>query len=212
MTGVNDMKIALFGGTGRVGNSFLKLALNDDHFVKVLVRDPSKIEHLNKKIEIIVGNARDPHLINKTIKDCDAVVSCLSTDGDDTLSYVMPKIAEAMHANGISRIITIGTAGILQARQNPELYRFQSNESKRTLTRAANEHLKAFETLKTSNIEWTIVCPTYLPDGELTKKFRYEKDFLPEDGKQISAEDTGFFTYQILIKNDFICKRVGIAY
>lgn len=206
------MKIALFGGTGRVGSSFLKHALNNDHQVKVLVRDSSKIDHSNKNIEVIAGNARDSQFIHNTIRDCDAVVSCLSTDGDDTLSYVMPKIAEAMHANGISRIITIGTAGILQARQNPELYRFQSNESKRTLTRAANEHLKAFETLKTSNLEWTIVCPTYLPDGELTKKFRYEEDILPKDGKQISAEDTGFFTYQILINYDFVCKRVGIAY
>ncbi|WP_191562453.1 NAD(P)-dependent oxidoreductase [Metabacillus idriensis] len=206
------MKIALFGGTGRVGSSFLKHALNNDHLVKVLVRDPSKIERLNNKIEILAGNARDPHFINNTIKDCDAVVSCLSTDGDDTLSYVMPKIAEAMQSEGISRIITIGTAGILQARQNPELYRFQSNESKRTLTRAANEHLKAYETLKASNLEWTVVCPTYLPDGELTMKFRFEADFLPEGGQQISAEDTGFFAYQILIKNDFICKRVGIAY
>lgn len=212
MIGVNEMKIALFGGTGRVGSSFLKHALNNDHQVKVLVRDSSKIEHSNENIEIIAGNARDSQFIHNTIRDCDAVVSCLSTDGDDTLSYVMPKIAEAMQANGISRIITIGTAGILQARQNPELYRFQSNESKRTLTRAANEHLKAFETLKKSNLEWTIVCPTYLPDGELTKKFRYEEDILPEDGKQISAEDTGFFTYQILINYDFVCKRVGIAY
>ncbi|MCM3595424.1 NAD(P)H-binding protein [Metabacillus idriensis] len=205
------MIIALFGGTGRVGKAFLEQALNEGHNVRMLVRDPSKIENIDKNAEMIKGNARDIQNIEKTVSGCDAVVSCLGTDGDDTLTVAVPLIVEAMR-NRINRVITIGTAGILQARSNPDLYRFQSNESKRTLTRAANEHLNAYLTLKESNLQWTIVCPTYLPDGELTKKFRFEEDYLPEDGKQISAEDTGYFTYQVLIEKSFIRKRVGLAY
>ncbi|MDR0136278.1 SDR family oxidoreductase [Metabacillus idriensis] len=206
------MKIALFGGTGRVGRAFLEQALNEGHNVRMLVRDPSKIENIDKNAEIIKGNARDIQSIEKTVSGCDAVVSCLGTDGDDTLTVAVPLVVEAMRNERITRVITIGTAGILQARSNPDLYRFQSNESKRTLTRAANEHLNVYQTLKESNLQWTIVCPTYLPDGELTKKYRFEENYLPEDGKQISAEDTGYFTYQVLIEKSFIRKRVGLAY
>lgn len=206
------MKIALLGGTGRVGRAFLEHAQNEGHNIRMLVRDPSKIENIDKNAEMIEGNARNLQSIEKTVSDCDAVVSCLGTDGDDTLTVAMPLVVEAMRNANINRVVTIGTAGILQARSNPDLYRFQSNESKRTLTRAANEHLNAYLTLKESNLQWTIVCPTYLPDGELTKKFRFEENYLPEDGKQISAEDTGYFTYQVLIEKSFIHKRVGLAY
>ncbi|USK34616.1 NAD(P)H-binding protein [Bacillus sp. F19] len=206
------MKIALFGGTGRVGKAFLKQAINGGHQVRMLVRDPAKIEDIYKNAEIINGNARDFQCIENTVSGCNAVVSCLGTDGDNTLTVSVPLIVQAMRNENINRVITIGTAGILQARSNPELYRFQSNESKRTMTRAANEHLNAFLTLKASNLQWTIVCPTYLPDGKLTKKFRFEEDYLPQDGKQISAEDTGYFTYQVLTEQSFICKRAGLAY
>lgn len=206
------MKIALFGGTGRVGRAFLEHALNEGHNVQMLVRDPSKIENIDKHAEIIKGNARDFQSIEKTVSGCDAVISCLGTDGDDTLTVAVPLIIQAIRNENINRVITIGTAGILQARSNPDLYRFQSNESKRTLTRAANEHLNAYQTLKESNLQWTIVCPTYLPDGELTKQYRFEENYLPEHGKQISAEDTGYFTYQVLIEKSFIRKRVGLAY
>ncbi|TDL80803.1 NAD(P)-dependent oxidoreductase [Peribacillus frigoritolerans] len=206
------MKIALFGGTGRVGRAFLEQALNEGHNVRLLVRDPSKIENIDKNAEMIKGNARNLQSIEKTVSGCDAVVSCLGTDGDDTLTVAVPLIVQAIKNENINRVITIGTAGILQAKSNPDLYRFQSNESKRTLTRAANEHLNVYQTLKESNLQWTIVCPTYLPDGELTKKYRFEENYLPEHGKQISAEDTGYFTYQVLIEKSFIRKRVGLAY
>ena len=94
----------------------------------------------------------------------------------------MPHIIEAMENEGIQRIITIGTAGILQSRTTPNLLRYQSSESKRKLTRAAEEHHKVYNLLKQSTLEWTIVCPTYLPDGESLGDYRVERDFLPVDG------------------------------
>lgn len=203
------MNIALFGGTGRVGRAFLKTALEENRHVRMLARNPEQVE---AHAQIIEGNARELASIEKTLTGCGAVVSCLGTDGNDTLTVAVPMIISAMKKEGIKRIITIGTAGILQARTSPDLYRFQSGESRRTLTRAANEHLNAYLSLKESGLEWTVVCPTYLPDGELTKEFRVEEDFLPEDGKQISAEDTGYFAYKVLAEDLYVEKRVGIAY
>ena len=70
-------------------------------------------------------------------------------------------IIKAMENEGIQRIITIGTAGILQSRTTPTVIRYQSSESKRKLTRAAEEHHKVYDMLKQSTLDWTIVCPTY---------------------------------------------------
>lgn len=105
-----------------------------------------------------------------------------------------------------------GTSGILQSRINPEIYRFQSSESKRRLTFAAEEHAKVFELLDVTNLEWTIVCPTYLPDGDATGQWRTERNFLPEGGLEISMGDTALFAYQDVLDPCFLTSRVGIAY
>lgn len=85
-----------------------------------------------------------------------------------------------MQNEGIQRIITIGTAGILQSRTTPSTLRYQSSESKRKSTRTAEEHHRVFNLLRQSELKWTIVCPTYLPNGERTGKYRIERNLLPE--------------------------------
>src|SRR5690625_4215233 len=113
------------------------------------------------------------------MQGADAVISALNTDGSDTLTKSIPIIIDATNNEGIKRITTISTAGILDSRAEPESLRYQSSESKRKLTRAAQEHHKTHNMIGKSELDWTIVCPTYLPDGE----YREEKNFLPEDGK-----------------------------
>jgi len=209
--GENMKKITLFGATGRVGKEILNFLLSDGYSVTALVRSPEKII-TSPNLRIIKGDATTFKDVELAISDSDAVVSALNTDGQQTLSLATPNMIEAMVANNITRIITIGTAGILQSRLQPELFRFQSTESRRRTTRAAEEHLAAFNMLKSSPLKWTIICPTYLPDGELTKQYRYSADFLPLDGKEISVEDTAHFAYDQLFKEEFVYKRVGICY
>lgn len=207
------MKLCILGATGRVGSKVAELAATDEIAVQALVRNPAKLPgNLLEKIHIVEGNALLQEDIEKAMAGCDIVISTLSTDGESVLSESMPLLIEAMKKQRISRIITIGTAGILQSRAEPHLLRYQSSESKRKLTRAAEDHHKAFRLLQESGLNWTIVCPTYLPDGEATGTYRVEKDFLPEDGSRIGTGDTAHFTYSLIKKPDFPQSRVGIAY
>src|SRR4051794_24143434 len=114
----------------------------------------------------------------------------------------MPLIIKAMESEGINRIITIGTAGILQSRTTPNSLRYQSSESKQKSTRAAKEHHKVYDILKQSTLEWTIVCPTYLPDGERVGKYRIDRNFLPESGAEISVQDTAEFSFKQIKASD----------
>jgi putative NADH-flavin reductase len=206
------VNICLLGATGRVGSIILEHALLDNHFVSILVRNKHKVNIDHPNLQIIEGNVLNEKDLTKVIKDSDAVISALNTDGTTTLSGSMPMIINQMKHFGISRIITIGTAGILQARSNPELFRFQSAESKRKTTNDAEEHLKAYLHLKSSGLDWTVVCPTYLPTGERLGTYRYEKDFLPKDPSSISVYDTADFSYLQLESRQFIGTRVGLTY
>lgn len=205
------MNITIFGATGRVGNEVLRRALNAGLHVTALVRTPSKLiphEHLT----ILQGDIRDHAAVSQAIEGADAVFSAIGTDKTTTLTDAIPLIIMAMNKGDVKRIVTIGTAGILQSRNSPELYRYQSTESKRRLTFAAQEHAKVFEQLNTTNLEWTIVCPTYLPDGEAKGQWRTERNFLPENGVEISVGDTALFAYNELLDPQFESTRVGLAY
>lgn len=205
------MNITLFGATGRVGSEILKLALRDGHHVTALVRTPSKLPTHNN-LSILTGDIRDKELVSQAIENADAVMSAIGTDKTTTLTDAIPSIIEAMKTGNVERVITIGTAGILQSRTNPDVYRFQSTESKRRLTFAAEEHAKVYEQLNNADLEWTIICPTYLPDGEATGEWRTERNFLPEGGVEISVGDTALCAYNELLDPQFIGTRVGLAY
>lgn len=111
------MKIALFGAHGRVGQAFLRFVKEDDRYmVRSLIR--TNREEMLAGMFQVTGNSRNQEDVLETIKGSDIVVSCLSTDGDDTLSVSMEHIVQAMKQTGTSRIITIGTAGILKARRD----------------------------------------------------------------------------------------------
>ncbi|WP_347317918.1 NAD(P)H-binding protein [Rossellomorea sp. RS05] len=197
------MKIALFGATGRVGRVVYD---HIGHDARCLVR-----KNRNEGTDIL-GNVLDSEAVASTVKGCEAVISCLNTDKEDVLSRSMPIILDAMRKEGISRIITCGTAGILNASNSNGLYRFQSSESKRRSTTAAEDHLSAYLMLKASGMDWTIVCPTYLPEGERVGRFRTTEEVLPENGTSISVYDTADFMVQVLEERWYIKKRVGISY
>ncbi len=206
------MNILVLGATGRVGSHIVSYSLNDKHNVTVLVRTPKKIQIKNKNLIIIQGNVLNKKDIVRAICGSDIVISALNTDGTTTLSESIPLIIKAMENEGVKRIITIGTAGILQSRITPSLLRYQSSESRQKSTRAAKEHHKVYEMLKQSSLDWTIVCPTYLSEGERVGKYRIKRDYLPEGGVKISMSDTAEFTFKQIRNSDYIKERVGIAY
>jgi len=207
------LNLLLFGATGRVGSHILASALRDGHHVAVLARSPEKLAHLEAdNLRIAPGNVLAAADVERAMNGAEAVISTLGTDGTTTLSAGMPHIIRAMKQEGVKRIITVGTAGILQSRTSPDLLRYQSSESRQKLTRAAEEHHKAYALLAQSDLDWTIVCPTYLPDGALVGTYRVEADFLPADGAQISVPDTAAFTYSLLASGRFVRSRVGISY
>ncbi|KKK38109.1 hypothetical protein WQ57_09820 [Mesobacillus campisalis] len=206
------MNILILGATGRVGSQIVTYSLQNKHHVTALVRTPEKIQINSGNLTIIQGNVLNKKDIVRAMHGIDVVISALNTDGTTTLSESISLIIQEMENKGIQRIITVGTAGILQSRTNPKLLRYQSSESKRKSTRAAEEHHKVYDILKKSTLDWTIVCPTYLPDGEREGQYRIDRNFLPEGGVKISVSDTAEFTYRQIESTDYLQLRVGIAY
>ncbi|MDI2587460.1 NAD(P)H-binding protein [Psychrobacillus sp. NEAU-3TGS] len=203
------MKIALFGATGRVGRNILLLLLKKNIEVTVLVRDLEKVQP-HDRLTVLQGDARNRADIERALEYADAVISALGTDQTTVLTESITHIIATMKSRNIRRIITIGTAGILASRIEPELLRYESSESKQRSKVAAKEHHQVFHMLSASMLDWTIVCPTYLPSGDVTNAYIIERDRLPVGAVRTTTGDTALFAYNELIENKHIGYRVGI--
>ncbi|WP_215190092.1 NAD(P)H-binding protein [Exiguobacterium sp. s6] len=200
--------IALFGGSGRTGMRLLERLLKDGHDVRLLSR--REVEPRDR-LTVIIGDATDADAIAETVKSADVVMSALGTDKQDVLSRFTPFIISAMQAAGITRILTVGTAGILQAHDSDN-YRFETRESKRSMTTAAEDHARAYELLDASTLDYTIVCPTQLIEDASVGNIVITADVLgTQNSGPISRDDVADLVIQAWENKSYRRHRVGIT-
>lgn len=206
------MKIAIFGATGRTGNQLVRKALHDGHEVSILTRQIKKVCFDPEEIRITEGNVLSLEKVKETIKGADVVISALGADDISKpirmFSGGIENIIEAMKEEGIKRFIGMSGAGILDHpdgdyRGNIDLAPF--------LQYIFPDQLQAFETLKESDLDWTMVCPTLMPEGRGSGAFRTEMNMLPEDPKPVSVGDVAALIYKIFSENLYSKTRVGVA-
>ena len=107
----------VFGATGQTGKHFTSLALNDGHRVKVLARNPGKLDRTRPNLEIHEGSITDVPDLDGLVDGVDAVVSLL---GDARLQKTQKintafvrHLVPAMRRHGVTRLLY--QAGALSA-------------------------------------------------------------------------------------------------
>lgn len=200
--------IALFGGSGRTGERILERLLERGHTVRLLTRH--SIDANSGVIEMI-GDATDRETVFETVQSSDIVISALGTDKQDVLSTFTPLVIEAMKQFNVSRVITVGTAGILQAHESDN-YRFQTKESKRSMTTAAEDHARAYELLRDSGLAYTVICPTQLINEPSNGEIIVSKEVLGTiHSGPISRDDVADLVMACLTDDEYVGHRVGIT-
>lgn len=208
------MKLIIFGATGIVGKQLVKQALYNGYLVKAYGRNVFTEElPADDNLELVQGALFDAGQVYSAIKSCDAVLSALggATDGDDkTRSLGMKNIVTQMQKAAVKRIIAVGGAGVLNAPGGGLL--LDSEEYPPQYMAVATEHQKAYEILNASGLDWTLVCPPELVEGEATGHFITSANYLPEpDAGSIITGDLALFMLSELKKNEYIRQRVGIS-
>lgn len=207
------MRLTVFGATGRVGRRLLEYASREGHTVRALVRDAGRLP-AGLGGQVVTGDVTDPAAVLAALEGSEAVLSALGGAGlanpGTTLSEGMRTIAAGMQRLGLSRVLAVAGAGVLD-RPDGGL-RADAPGFPAIYAAITREHLGTWEALRTSSLEWTLVCCPDLLDGELTRRYRVAADMLPEGGKSISVEDTAAFMLQQLNLTPYIRRRVGIAY
>jgi uncharacterized protein len=211
---LKDKKILVLGSTGRVGQKLVEYSLSSGAMVKAFLRDPMKLNLSHENLIKFTGDVLLEKEVLEAMVDIDVVFSTLSgrsTKPDySVLSIGIQNILTAMQSSSVKRILNVGGAGILKdpqyglRRDKPGYPSFFRNVSA--------ENLKVLDFLESSNVNWTMVCAPEMPDADLTKEYRVEVDYLPENGNRISVEDVAHFMLENIENDRYYCKKIGIAY
>ena len=91
--------VGLLGCTGKVGGWVLEMALERGHNIRVLVRNPDKLDEyssyiLIEKLHIIQGGIDDEEKLRELVKGVDVVISTLGSPSKNNL--IMTTAAETL--------------------------------------------------------------------------------------------------------------------
>lgn len=143
------MRIAVFGGTGKVGGEVACRALERGHEVVVLARNPSAVTPADNLV-IIEGSATDPDAVARALDGVDAVVSAMGArtlDATTDLSDATAGVIAGMQAHGPKRLVLLSHVGVLLKRVDP------------TYEHVVAEHRRNLEAVRESGLDWVAVCP-----------------------------------------------------
>ncbi|MGG9972242.1 NAD(P)-dependent oxidoreductase [Ferruginibacter sp. SUN002] len=208
------MQVVVFGATGQVGKQLVKQALYKGYAVKAFGRNVFTTDlPKDDNLELIQGALFDEKDVYNALKGCNVVLSALggAFDGTDvTRSLGIKNIIKQMQKVGLKRIIAVGGMGILNAEDGTLL--IDGEDYPQQYIPVGREHLKAYEALKASNLDWTFVCCPDIIDAEATGEFITKADYPPVPNKyQINTGNLALFMLNEAIKNEFVQHRVGIS-
>ncbi len=208
------MNLIIFGATGTVGKQLVQQALFNGHHVKAFGRNVFTTDYLQtENLQLVQGALFDEGEVYNAIKGCDAVLSAIggSVDGTDkTRTLGMKNIIKQMQKAGVKRIIAIGGSGILNADENTLLV--DQEDYPKKYVAVGKEHQKAYELLKESGLDWTIVGSPEIINNGPTGKYITKADYEPEPNNyKINAGDLAMFMHNELTRNEFVKHRVGIS-
>lgn len=173
------MRIAIFGAGGRTGRSVVDEALDRGLDVTAFVRDAAEAAFPDGVV-VVAGDARDRGVVDAAIAGVDAVLSAMGPVGDDpgtVYSDAIATVVASMTAAGIRRLAVTANARVLDDR--PLTGPFAA---------VSEEHRRALATLRSSDLEWTVVATPMLSDHDATGTYAAALDDAP-DGEDIPRPD-----------------------
>jgi uncharacterized protein len=207
------MKALIIGANGRLGNALISHLDSEGWEISVLVRSTFKVKQKDKLKAIFKGDVLDLPSLKEATKGIDVVFNAIGAKQFwkplTTLSEGVRNILDAMQQSGVKKYVGVGPATILDDPNGG--FRGEIGLPS-ILKHLYDDNVRLFNIVKSNNLPWVIVCPNFMPNGKLTKKYRLEKNLLPENGTEASVQDVAHALVQIAQSSDFDNNRVGIAY
>ena len=158
----------VFGASRGLGRAFTDQALRQGHRVLALVRQPEMAAELRTLgVEVIEGDALDPAAVQQACAQAGPGARVISTLG----SFRQPQpvdyqgnrhVIDAMEQTGLTRLLLVTSLGC------GDSWQYLPQRARSAFGHEVRLKSLAESWLQTSALEWTILRPAGLQDGEAT--------------------------------------------
>jgi len=213
------MRILLLGATGRTGRLVLDETLERGHPVTALVRDAGRLGAT--AATVVEGNPYEPGEIARAIEGCDAVLSALNVSRNsdnplsslraprDLMSRSVGHALDAMSKHGVRRIAVISSIGIGDSKPRmPAIVR--GIMALTNIRHAMRDHERQEQLLRDSDLDWTIVRPALLHDGD-PGELRVATTLAEPIGGKTSRRTVARFLVQVIEDSSYIHQAPSIT-
>lgn len=213
MHATDPMKILVFGATGTTGSAVVKRALELGHTVTAFVRNPAKMTTQHPRLRVFQGDVMDPAAVEQVVQGHDAVISSLGAGLKGSVrSEGTRNIIRAMEQTGVRRFVSQSTLGVGDSRRNLNFY-WRYVMFGMLLRRAFADHVLQERYVQQSDLDWVIVRPGALKEGDRTGHYRH--GFSPAAKNltlEISTADVADFMLQQLQTDTYLHATPGLSY
>jgi putative NADH-flavin reductase len=109
------VRLLILGATGPTGRNLVDQALGAGNDVTALVRDPTRITIVHRRLAIVVGDATDPRALDAAVRGKDAVLSALGAGNSlrsDVVYRAVTSLILAMRSRALKRIVFLSAFGV----------------------------------------------------------------------------------------------------
>lgn len=205
------MRVALLGATGKTGVLVLQDCLRRGWHVQALVRDKSKL-HEREGLTCVQGDARSREAVAPVLAGSTAVLCCLgmhdisrsATDFSESVRCAV----DVMRDLRIRSLLAIASAGVLE---RPSASNWNIKRLPAYLANVSAEHLRNYDTLRTSGLDWTLMCPADLTQDIPVGHAQYLFEDLPAGSNETGYKDLAATMTAFVDDASSHGRRVGIV-
>ena len=210
------MHLAIFGSTGPTGRTLVSQALDRDHDVTAVARDPAAVEATGARLQVVRADVLDRSSFDGVLNGVDAVLSAIGTHGrQPTTVYSVgaANIRDAMHHAGVQRFIGISALPVTRRTELGPAERWIAvpflsmffGEMYADMTRME-------QVLRDSDLDFTIMRPPQLTNKRATGNYRTAiNQHLPR-ARKISRADLAAEMLQVIPQQQTVRGTVSLAY
>ena len=212
------MNLIIFGASGGTGKLLTQQSLQNGYNVTAYVRTPENFNLKHPKLKVVKGDILNLSEIEKAINGHDAVLSCIGSPANKIgiiRSQGTKNIIEAMNKSGIKRFIcqtSLGYGDSIKTLDRTPWY-FKHLIVPYILKKGFADHALQEKHIKESDLDWIIVRPGNLTDGDYTGVYQHG---FPSDSKQIqvkiSRADVADFMLKQIEDDTYLRKTPGLSY
>ena len=203
------MKVIVFGATGLVGKQIVKESLKLGNEVTVYTR---QAEFPINGVKIISWELDDEAKISAIIRDFDAIACAVANrDIEDPTQVLTPLVKlVTKHLSKEQRFIVVAGSGLTLLNFNT-LRRDLPGEPA-SLKNPRADHWDAYTYLAALDINYLVVCPTMIVEGDSDGNYLFEEKYFPQsESKEIFAGNVGHYIAEEFNEQNFKQTRIGLV-